>query len=317
MRFVTIQNKDHAVPGVVIGDDVLDLKASQNLIPEAGALAGSVRDILAGGDPALSTIKRIVDRVMGKSDVRADLTERGSLAPLRRTKLMAPIFQPTLILSCGMNYHAHLREMNTPVPKTPTAFTKNAASVIGSGDAIVLPKAAPDMVDWEGEFSVVIGKPCFGVKAADAINHVAGCTIINDVSARNWVAPIFKAEGTMPSILAWEHNILGKQFPTFCPMGPVIATVDEVGDMSDLHLETRLNGKVMQSTSTSDLVFDVPRLIEYFSQFYKLMPGDVITTGSPSGVGYGRDPKIFMKPGDTIEVEVERVGILSNPISVG
>jgi acylpyruvate hydrolase len=317
MRFVTIENKGDAVPGVVIGDDVLDLKACQNRLSVAGKLAGSVHAILAGGDPTISAIKRIVDRVASDGALRADLIEFGALTPLRRTKLMAPIPQPTLILSCGMNYHAHLREMNTPVPKTPTAFTKNAASVIGSGDAIVLPKAAPNMVDWEGEFSVVIGKPCFGVKAADAINYVAGCTIINDVSARDWVGPIFKAEGTMPSILAWEHNILGKQFPTFCPMGPVIATMDEVGDMSDLHLETRLNGKIMQSTSTSDLVFDVPRLIEYFSQFYRLMPGDVITTGSPSGVGYGRDPKIFLKPGDTIEVEVERVGILSNPIIAG
>ena len=317
MRFVTIENKGDAVPGVVIGDDVLDLKACQNRLSEAGKLAGSVQSILAGGDPTISAIKRIVDRVASDGALRADLIEFGALTPLRRTKLMAPIPQPTLILSCGMNYHAHLREMNTPVPKTPTAFTKNAASVIGSGDAIVLPKAAPKMVDWEGEFSVVIGKPCFGVKAADAINYVAGCTIINDVSARDWVGPIFKAEGTMPSILAWEHNILGKQFPTFCPMGPVIATMDEVGDMSDLHLETRLNGKIMQSTSTSDLVFDVPRLIEYFSQFYRLMPGDVITTGSPSGVGYGRDPKIFLKPGDTIEVEVERVGVLSNPIVAG
>ena len=317
MRFVTIENKGDAVPGVIIGDDVLDLKACQNRLSEAGKLAGSVQSILAGGDPTISAIKRIVDRVASDGALRADLIEFGALTPLRRTKLMAPIPQPTLILSCGMNYHAHLREMNTPVPKTPTAFTKNAASVIGSGDAIVLPKAAPKMVDWEGEFSVVIGKPCFGVRAADAINYVAGCTIINDVSARDWVGPIFKAEGTMPSILAWEHNILGKQFPTFCPMGPVIATMDEVGDMSDLHLETRLNGKIMQSTSTSDLVFDVPRLIEYFSQFYRLMPGDVITTGSPSGVGYGRDPKIFLKPGDTIEVEVERVGVLSNPIVAG
>ena len=317
MRFVTIENKGDAVPGVIIGDDVLDLKACQNRLSEAGKLAGSVHAILAGGDPTISAIKRIVDRVASDGALRADLIEFGALTPLRRTKLMAPIPQPTLILSCGMNYHAHLREMNTPVPETPTAFTKNAASVIGSGDAIVLPKAAPNMVDWEGEFSVVIGKPCFGVRAADAINYVAGCTIINDVSARDWVGPIFKAEGTMPSILAWEHNILGKQFPTFCPMGPVIATMDEVGDMSDLHLETRLNGKVMQTTSTSDLVFDVPRLIEYFSQFYRLMPGDVITTGSPSGVGYGRDPKIFMKPGDTIQVQVERVGILSNPIVAG
>jgi acylpyruvate hydrolase len=317
MRFVTIRNKGDAVPGVVISEDVLDLKASQNFIPEAGKLAGSVREILAGGDPAIGAIKRIVDRVASDGGLRADLIQLGALTPLQRTKLMAPIPQPTLILSCGMNYHAHLREMNTPVPKTPTAFTKNAASVIGSGEAIVLPKAAPDMVDWEGEFSVVIGKPCFGVNAADALSHVAGCTIINDVSARNWVAPIFKAQGTMPSILAWEHNILGKQFPTFCPIGPVIATIDEVGDLSDLHLETRLNGTVMQSTSTSDLVFDVPRLIEYFSRFYKLMPGDIITTGSPSGVGYGRDPKIFMRPGDTVEVEAERVGILLNPVVAG
>lgn len=314
MRYVTIQDRGQAVAGVVIGDDVLNLKASAALIPEAGSVASSVRDILAGGDTALSAIKKIVGGIAVKGDLQADLKENGALTPLARAKLMAPIPRPTLILSCGMNYHEHLREMNTPVPKTPTAFTKNAASVIGSGEAIVLPKMAPNMVDWEGEFSVLIGKPCFGVAADDALSYVAGYTMINDVSARDWVAPIFKAQGTMPSILAWEHNILGKQFPTFCPMGPVIATSDEVGDVSDLHLETRLNGKVMQSTSTADLVFDVPKLIAYFSQFYKLMPGDIITTGSPSGVGYGREPKIFMKPGDTVEVEIERIGLLTNPV---
>ncbi|MDB5554987.1 MAG: hypothetical protein JWL86_4971 [Rhizobium sp.] len=315
MRYVTVSNKGQAAAAVIVGDNVLDLKASAAWIPEAAPVAGSVRDILGGGDAALSAIKTIVDKVLAKGNLQADLKTGGALLPLAQVKLMAPIPQPTLILSCGLNYHEHLREMNTPVPKTPTAFTKNAASVIASGEAIILPKAAPDMVDWEGEFSVVIGKPCFRVTAADALSYVAGYTIVNDVSARNWVAPIFKAEGTMPSILAWEHNILGKQFPTFCPMGPVIVTADEIGDVSDLHLETRLNGKVMQSTSTSDLVFNVPKVIEYFSQFYKLMPGDIITTGSPSGVGYGRDPKIFMKAGDVIEVEVERIGILSNPIA--
>jgi acylpyruvate hydrolase len=315
MRYVTISNKGQAAAAVIIGDDVLDIKASAAWIPEAVPLAWSVRGILGGGDATLSAIKTIVDKVSAKGNLQADLKTGGALTPLAKAKLMAPIPQPTLILSCGLNYHEHLREMNTPVPKTPTAFTKNAASVIASSEAIILPKAAPDMVDWEGEFSVVIGKPCFRVTAADALSYVAGYTIINDVSARDWVAPIFKAEGTMPSILAWEHNILGKQFPTFCPMGPVIVTADEIGDVSDLHLETRLNGKVMQSTSTSDLVFNVPKVIEYFSQFYKLMPGDIITTGSPSGVGYGRDPKVFMKAGDVIEVEVERIGILSNPIA--
>jgi acylpyruvate hydrolase len=315
MRYVTISNKGLAAAGVMIGDDVLDLKASAALIPEAATVAGSVRDILGGGDAALSAIRKIVDKVAAGGNLQADLKTGGALVPLAKAKLMAPIPQPTLILSCGMNYHEHLREMNTPVPKTPTAFTKNAASVIASGEAIILPKAAPDMVDWEGEFSVVIGKPCFSVKAADALGYVAGYTIINDVSARDWVAPIFKAEGTMPAILSWEHNILGKQFPTFCPMGPVIVTADEIGDVSDLHLEARLNGKVMQSTSTSDLVFDVPKVIEYFSQFYRLMPGDIITTGSPSGVGYGRNPKVFMKAGDVIEVEVQGIGVLSNPIA--
>jgi acylpyruvate hydrolase len=315
MRYVAIDDKGYPTAGVIVGDEVLNLKASSTRVGEARPVPNGVREILFGGDRVATTVKKILDLVSGKDDLRADLQEIGALKPLAQSKLMAPIPQPTLILSCGMNYHEHLREMNTPVPKTPTAFTKNAASVIGPGEAIVLPKMAPDMVDWEGEFSLVIGRPCFGVEASDALNYVAGYTIINDVSARNWVAPIFQAQGTMPSILAWEHNILGKQFPTFCPMGPMIVTADEVGDVSDLHLETRLNGQVMQSTSSSDLVFDVSKLIEYFSQFYRLMPGDIITTGSPSGVGYGRNPKIFMKPGDIIEVEVECVGCLTNPIA--
>lgn len=145
-------------------------------------------------------------------------------------RLVALIPEPTLILSCGMNYHEHLREMNTPVPETPTAFTKNAASVIGPGETIRLPRSAPTMVDWEGEFTVVIGKAAFDVSESEAMKHVAGYTIINDVSARDWVAPIFASKGIMPSILAWEHNILGKQFPTFCPMGPAIVTADDIDD---------------------------------------------------------------------------------------
>jgi 2-keto-4-pentenoate hydratase/2-oxohepta-3-ene-1,7-dioic acid hydratase in catechol pathway len=117
-----------------------------------------------------------------------------------------------------------------------------------------------------------MGKPCFNVSATEAFDYVVGYTIVNDVSARDWVPGVFAAKGNMPSILAWEHNILGKQYPTFCPMGPMLVTADEVGDVSALKLETRLNGKVMQSTSTADLVFSVPRVIEYFSKFYELRP---------------------------------------------
>jgi 2-keto-4-pentenoate hydratase/2-oxohepta-3-ene-1,7-dioic acid hydratase in catechol pathway len=173
------------------------------------------------------------------------------------------------------------------------------------------------MVDWEGEFTVVLGKGGHNIPAARALDHVAGYTIINDVSARDWVAPIFAASGVMGPIHAWEHNLLGKMLPTFCPMGPCLATKDEVPDPGDVRIVTRLNGQVMQDAHTSDLVFGVAKLIEYYSQFYRFLPGDCITTGSPSGVGFGRNPKVFMKAGDTIEVEVSGVGVLSNPVRAG
>jgi 2-keto-4-pentenoate hydratase/2-oxohepta-3-ene-1,7-dioic acid hydratase in catechol pathway len=312
MHLVTIDiNNGDAAAGVAFDGKVFIPGAATRLLPDLAGLPNSVKGIIAAGDRALGALKRAMDRLPSLQD---DLGGIGALQDASAVKILAPIPQPTLILSCGMNYHEHLREMKTPAPATPTAFTKNAASVIGPGEPILLPKAAPDMVDWEGEFTIVIGKPAFGVSEADALQYVAGYTIVNDVSARNWVAPIFAVEGTMPAILAWEHNILGKQFPTFCPMGPSIVTADEIGDPGDLKLQVRLNGDVMQDTRTSDLVFDVPKLIAYFSKFYRLLPGDLITTGSPSGVGYGRNPKIFMKAGDIVEVEVERVGILRNPV---
>ena len=240
--------------------------------------------------------------------------QRGPRYPCRNVRLRAPIPDPGLVLSVGMNYHEHLREMKTPVPEKPAAFTKSVASIIASGEPIEVPPSNPDMLDWEGEFSVVIGKPCHRVSAARALDYVFGYTLVNDVSARDWVAPIFQAKGTMGPIHAWEHNLLGKMFPTFCPMGPCIVTKDEIPDPANVRIQTRLNGKVMQDASTDDLVFGVARLIEYYSQFYLFQPGDVITTGSPSGVGFGRDPKVFMKPGDVVEVEVKQIGTLRNPV---
>jgi 2-keto-4-pentenoate hydratase/2-oxohepta-3-ene-1,7-dioic acid hydratase in catechol pathway len=229
-------------------------------------------------------------------------------------KVLAPIPDPGLVLSVGMNYHEHLKEMKTPVPEKPAAFTKSVASIIASGEAIRVPPSHPDMLDWEGEFSVVIGRPCHRVKAAQALDYVFGYTLVNDVSARDWVAPIFRAQGIMGPIHAWEHNLLGKMFPTFCPMGPCIVTRDELPDPANVRIQTRLNGQLMQDASTDDLVFSVVQLIEYYSQFYRFQPGDVITTGSPSGVGFGRNPKVFMKPGDVVEVEVREIGVLRNPI---
>jgi acylpyruvate hydrolase len=294
MKLVTVEIEGHARPGVIAGDDIVDL----------GAVAADIRGLLASGglDKA-----RSISSSPGK--------ERR--VPLKGAKLHAPVPNPGMVLSVGMNYHEHLKEMKTPVPQKPAAFTKSVASIIGPGHAIILPAAHPDMVDWEGEFSVVIGKPCHNVKAARALDYVAGYTIVNDVSARDWVAPIFASTGIMGPIHAWEHNLLGKMYPTFCPMGPVLATRDEVADPDNVSIRTRLNGKIMQDASTDDLVFRVADLIEYYSQFYVFKPGDVITTGSPSGVGFGRSPKVFMKDGDVIEVEVEGIGTLSNPVRKG
>jgi len=293
MKLVTMEVGGRPRAGLVDGEDIIDIHACDASIPsevrgilEAGAL-GRVRD-LAG-----SAKHRI---------------------PRASARLLAPVPNPGMVLAAGMNYHEHLKEMKTPVPEKPASFTKSVASIIGTGQPIKVPPGNPDMLDWEGEFSVVIGKPCHRVNAAQALDYVAGYTLVNDVSARDWVAPIFSAQGIMGPIHAWEHNVLGKMFPTFCPMGPALVTKDELPDPGNVHIETRLNGRVMQSANTDDLVFSVAELIGYYSQFYLFRPGDVITTGSPSGVGYGRNPKVFMKPGDVIEVEVKEIGILRNPV---
>jgi len=293
MHLVSFIKDKQARAGVLDGGDIIDINACDRSLP--------------------STLKGILE-ANALARVRKLLKSKKHRMPFRRARLAPPIANPGLVLSVGMNYHEHLKEMKTPVPEKPAAFTKSVASIIASGEPILLPKAYPDMVDWEGEFTVVIGRACHRVTADKALDYVAGYTIVNDVSARNWVAPIFSAGGGMASIHAWEHNLLGKMLPTFCPMGPVIATKDEVPDPDDVKIVTRLNGQVMQDANTDDLVFGIPKLIEYYSQFYRFRPGDCITTGSPSGVGYGRNPKVFMKAGDTVQVEVDRIGVLTNRI---
>jgi len=292
MHLVMFMKDKQPRAGVIDGEEIVDINAADRSLP--------------------TTLKGILE-VNGLSKVRK-LTKSKKRIPLKRAKLLPPISNPGLLLSVGMNYHEHLKEMKTPAPEIPAAFTKSVASIIASGQPIKVPSSNPGMLDWEGEFTVVIGKGGYRIPAAKALDHVAGYTIVNDVSARDWVAAIFSSTGIMGPIHAWEQNLLGKMFPTFCPMGPCIATRDEIPDPANVRIQTRLNGKVMQDANTDDLVFGVVKLIEYYSQFYRFMPGDVITTGSPSGVGFGRNPKVFMKPGDVVEVEVKEIGILRNPI---
>src|SRR5260221_3718989 len=209
MHLVMCVKAQQARAGVIDGEDIIDINAGHPSLPP------TLKGILEAN--ALSRVKKL-------------LKSKKHRLPRQRAKLLPPISNPSLLLSVGMNYHEHLKEMKTPVPEKPAAFTKSVASIIASGAPILLPPAHPDMVDWEGEFTVVMGKAGHRIPAAKALDYVAGYTIVNDVSARNWVMPIFSSTGGMGPIHAWEHNLLGKMMPTFCPMGPCIATKDEVPD---------------------------------------------------------------------------------------
>ena len=309
MKLVTIDVEGTDLAGVLLDEGILDLRAAAAAL-DAPAVHGGVCGILAAGDAALDAVRRLVDAAAARID---DMRAAGAVHDPAAVRYRPPIPRPGFILSVGMNYAKHLEEMNTPIPKSPAAFVKAPTSLTGSGEPIRLPAGHAEMVDFEGELTFVIGRDCHRVSEAEAMDCVAGYTIANDVSARDWVPGIFSAEGNMAAIHAWEANVLGKQYPSFTPMGPVLVTRDEIDDPAALRLVTTLDGEVMQDTLT-ELVFPIPRLIAHYAQWYGFRAGDVVTTGSPSGVGFGRDPKVFMKPGQTIAVTVEGIGTLANPV---
>lgn len=224
---------------------------------------------------------------------------------VRVKKLLSP-FQPTAILCIGLNYHEHARETGAELPTHPVLFMKNPGAVNAPGYPIVLPASCMDplQVDYEAELAAVIGKPAKNVPADHALNYVAGYTAANDVSARRWQ----KHGGA-------GQWVRGKSFDTFCPLGPELVTADEIPDPQTLRLRSILNGEVMQDSNTADMIFSVAVLIEKLSQDMTLLPGTVILTGTPGGVGFTRKPPVFLKPGDTIEISLERIGSLINPVT--
>lgn len=312
MKLLTIDRGPHGHVGAMLAnDEVLDIAALALIHPVARMVPQTLRGIIEVGTEAFELIRRCADRT-GRMN-REELYAKQVLRKFSDTPLLPPIPEPKLILSVGMNYGRHLAEMQgTPTPTHPTAFIKPMSSLTGSGKPVFVPPQCPDMIDYEGEFCFVFGKTCHNVSEADAMDHVAGYTIANDVSARNWAPEFFGATGNFQAIHSWERNIMGKLLPSFTPCGPVFVTRDEIADPHILQLTTRLNGQVMQSTKTDDLIFKLPAMISYFSRWYSFSPGDIVTTGSPSGVGFGRNPKVFMHAGDTVEVEIEGIGTLTN-----
>jgi 2-keto-4-pentenoate hydratase/2-oxohepta-3-ene-1,7-dioic acid hydratase in catechol pathway len=218
--------------------------------------------------------------------------------PLERTRLLAPIESPQRIFCIGLNYRDHAIESKMEIPAVPTVFLKLPSSVTGPGSPIVLPKNSTQP-DYEAEFAVVIGKGGFRIAAEAWQKHVFGYTILNDVSARDVQ-------------LATSQWVLGKSFPTFCPMGPAIVTADAIADPHALEIRLDIDGVEMQHSNTRELIFRVPELIAYISSITPLEPGDIISTGTPQGVGLGRKPQRWLQPGETVTIAIEGLGKLVN-----
>ena len=211
---------------------------------------------------------------------------------------MLPIDRPGKIVCVGLNYRDHAEEQGAELPTAPLLFAKWPSSLVGPGEAIVLPRTST-RVDYEAELGVVIGERVKGVSEENALDAVLGYLCLNDVSARDFQF----GDGQ------WQR---GKSCDTFAPMGEFIVTPDEVGDPHRLRIQLRLNGKTMQDSNTEQLIFDIPTLIEFISRSITLEPGDVIATGTPPGVGFARRPPVFLQTGDIMEVEIERLGVLRN-----
>jgi 2-keto-4-pentenoate hydratase/2-oxohepta-3-ene-1,7-dioic acid hydratase in catechol pathway len=229
------------------------------------------------------------------------LKATGESAAVRR--LLAPV-EPRTILCIGLNYRQHAAETNAPLPTYPVLFFKNPASVQHPGEPIVLPRwLRSSKVDYECELAVVIGRPARNVPREQALDYVLGYTCANDVSARDW-----QKEGGGGQ---WSR---GKSFDTFCPLGPCLVTPDEIANPNALRISTRIGDEVLQDSNTADMIFDVPTLIEFLSGSTTLLPGTVIITGTPQGVGMARNPARWLQPGEEVTVEIEGIGQLTNPV---
>ncbi|MGA0849731.1 MAG: fumarylacetoacetate hydrolase family protein [Chthoniobacterales bacterium] len=224
-------------------------------------------------------------------------------AQIRAARLLAPL-APSAVYAIGLNYHDHAIETGAPVPDYPVLFMKNPRAVIGPGEAIRLPRRLrSDEVDIEAELAIVLARDCLNATRANALDHVAGFTCANDVSARDWQ---LRRSGRQ-----WCR---AKSFDTFCPLGPWVVTPDELPDPLHLPITSRLNGEIMQQSNTSQMIFDVPALLEFLSADTTLPAGAVILTGTPHGVGMARKPPVYVKPGDRVAIEIEGIGVLENPV---
>jgi len=280
LRFLTIQQDGPPEPAVRVEDEIVGIR---------GAGFESVLSVIAGGADALDRVSWWVAQAPGGQRWRPD-----------QVQLLAPIPRPPKVICIGLNYRDHAAESKMAIPAVPTVFSKYSTAVIGPGHPIVLPKnsAKPD---YEAEFVVVVGQGGRHIPEDRWREHVFGYTMMNDVSARDFQ-------------MATSQWMMGKTFDTFAPLGPAIVTADEIADPGNLGISLVLSGEVLQNSNTRELIFPVPRLIAFLSSVFTLEPGDVISTGTPAGVGFARKPPRWLKPGDEVTVRVEGLGELTNPV---
>ncbi len=283
MRLLSYEDASGPAAGVLVEEEVVAVRT-------LGGPAQSVRGLLEALD----------------ADGLAELGRRALAAhermPVAELRLLAPVPDPQKIICLGLNYRDHAAETGQEPPASPMWFAKFANSLIGSGAEILLPPAHPDHVDYEAELAVVIGRITHRVDAASALEHVAGAMPFNDVSARD---------------LQFQNPLWtsGKALDTFAPCGPALVTLEEVGDLGGLGLRTRINGELVQEGNTRELIFDVGETVAWLSRTMTLLPGDIIATGTPAGVGASKNR--FLRDGDTVEVEVDGLGTVRNTVRAG
>jgi 2-keto-4-pentenoate hydratase/2-oxohepta-3-ene-1,7-dioic acid hydratase in catechol pathway len=281
MKLATISTTHGTTTAVVEGDEIVDLSlAARELPTEMSAL-------LAGGSEALELVRAAVASGRGRS-------------PLAEAKLAAPVLRPSKFLAVGLNYADHVAENGGEMPEFPTVFAKLPSCVAGPYDDVERPVVSPAL-DYEGELAFVIGQRCRHVPRERAHEVIAGYTVANDVSVRDWQ-------------IKTPQWTLGKSFDTHGVLGPWIVTPDEVDPTAGLELTTHVNGELRQHSSTSNLIFDCAALVEILSTACTLEPGDVIATGTPSGVGAFMEPRTWLAPGDVVRVEIEGVGAVENRV---
>jgi 2-keto-4-pentenoate hydratase/2-oxohepta-3-ene-1,7-dioic acid hydratase in catechol pathway len=280
MKLATFTHANRRRIGVVTDAGVVDLAQAAPELPT------TLLGLLEAGPTALLAAHRAA--------------ETGTPIPLADVRLEAPISRPPKFLAIGLNYADHVRESGIDTPAHPTVFNKQSTCVIGPGDAIHLPRVS-SALDYEGELGIVIGRRCRHVSRDDAADVIAGYLVVNDATVRDWQL----------RVPTWT---MGKSFDTHGPIGPWIVTADEIGDPHQLRLRTFVNGELRQDSNTKELIFDCFALIEHLSTAFTLEPGDVIATGTPSGVGIARKPPALLKAGDVVRIEIEGIGSLENPV---